>query len=111
MIVDDSVRLLELKSHNIDFTEQVAGKDLPAVKADASLGYVDAPWFGGVFRLVFNARGGPFAENLKLRQAVLFALDREAMARTLGQAAGVVDRYFLGPGELGYDNQLPLLCV
>ncbi|MGI9148430.1 MAG: ABC transporter substrate-binding protein [Chloroflexota bacterium] len=107
LIIDDSVRLLELKSGNIDFTELLQGKDLPAVQNSDSLNLVDGPWCGNAYRLIFNAKGGPFANNLKLRQAALYAIDREAIAQTLGQGTGTASKFLLLPGSLGYDESLP----
>ncbi len=107
LIIDDSVRLLELRAHNIDFTELIQGKDLPAVKAESTLSLVEGPWCGNAYRLIFNSRGGPFADNLKLRQAALYAIDRESIAKTLGQGAGAATKFLLLPGSLGYDDSLP----
>lgn len=107
LIIDDSVRLLELKAGNIDFTELIQGKDLGSVQGTPTLNLVDGPWCGNAYRLIFNAQGGPFATNLKLRQAALYAIDREAIAQTLGQGAGTASKFLLLPGSLGYDESLP----
>jgi len=107
LIADDSVRSLELKAHNIDFADLLPGKDIPSIKADSSLTFVDGPWCGNCYRVVFDAKAGPFADNLKLRQAALYAIDRDAVAKTIGQGAGTPTRYFLGPGAMGYDENLP----
>jgi peptide/nickel transport system substrate-binding protein len=46
-------------------------------------------------------------ENLKLRQAVQYAIDREAVAKVLGQSIGAPMYSFLTPGYLGYDQNVP----
>jgi peptide/nickel transport system substrate-binding protein len=107
LIIDDSVRAIELKSHNIDLTDQIAPKDMNVVRADPQLALIESRSFGNSRRLIFHARGGPFADNLKLRQAVLYAMDRETMSTTLGQGQGDASRYFLLPGAFGYDASLP----
>lgn len=107
LIIDDSVRLLELRAHNIDFTELIQGKDMASIKSEESLSLIEGPWCGNAYRLIFNAKGGPFADNLKLRQAALYAIDRESIAKTLGQGAGAVTNFLLLPGSLGYDDSLP----
>ncbi len=104
---DDTVRLLELKSKNIHVTELVQGKDIPGVKATPDLVFVEGPWAGNQYRLIFSAVAGPFRDNLKLRQAALTALDRENFAKTLGQGAGAINRYWFLPGMLGFDETLP----
>jgi peptide/nickel transport system substrate-binding protein len=107
LIIDDSVRILEMKAGSVDFTDLIAGKDVPDVKNDPKLNYLQADWVGNAYRLIFNAEGGPFQTNLKLRQAALWALDREAMAKALGQGIGRADKYFLRPNGFGYDESIP----
>ena len=107
LIIDDSVRAIELKSHNIDLTDQIAPTDMSGVKADPQLNLIESRSFGNSRRLIFHARGGPFADNLKLRQAVLYCMDRQVLATTLGQGQGDPSKYFLLPGAFGYDDSLP----
>jgi peptide/nickel transport system substrate-binding protein len=107
LIIDDSVRAIELRSHTIDLTDQIAPKDMNAVRADPQLNLIESRSFGNSRRLIFHARGGPFADNLKLRQAVMYAMDRETMSTTLGQGQGEPSRYFLLPGAFGYDANIP----
>jgi peptide/nickel transport system substrate-binding protein len=107
LIIDDSVRAIELKSHNIDVTDQIAPKDMEGVRADPQLKLIESRSFGNSRRLIFHARGGPFSDNLKLRQAVLYAMDRETLSSALGQGQGDPSRYFLLPGAFGYDASLP----
>jgi ABC-type transport system substrate-binding protein len=107
LIIDDSVRAVELKSHNIDLTDQIAPKDMASVQADPQLTLIESRNFGNSRRLIYHARGGPFSDNLKLRQAVLYAMDRQTLATTLGQGQGDPSKYFLLPGAFGYDDSLP----
>lgn len=105
LIIDDSVRLLELRSGNAQFTELVQGKDIAGVKSEPSLTVVESQASGNNYRVIFDSTNpeSPF-RNLKLRQAALYALDREAMAKTLGFASGVARKYLLPKGSLGYDE-------
>jgi peptide/nickel transport system substrate-binding protein len=107
LIIDDSVRAVELRSHNIDYTDQIAPRDMASVRADPQLNLIESRWFGNSRRLIFHAKGGPFADNLKLRQAVLYAMDRETLSTTLGQGQGDPSKFMLLPGALGYDDSLP----
>jgi len=107
LIIDDSVRAVELKSHTVDFTDLIAPKDIAAIKADPQLSLIEGRWVGNSRRLIFHAQGGPFSDNLKLRQAVLYSIDRDTLSTTLGQGQGDPSRYMLLPGSLGYDANLP----
>ncbi|MCC6177918.1 MAG: ABC transporter substrate-binding protein [Chloroflexi bacterium] len=105
LIIDDSVRLLELRSGNAHFTELVQGKDVAGIKADPNLTIVESQASGNNYRVIFDATNpeSPF-RNVKLRQAMLYCLDREAMAKTLGFASGVARKYLLPKGSSGYDE-------
>lgn len=107
LIIDDSVRLLEMKAGSIDFTDLIQGKDVADTKADQKLQYTEADWVGNCYRLIFNAQGGKFYNNVKLRQAALYAINREAMATALGGGIGQGERFFPRPGSIGFDDTLP----
>lgn len=106
-IVDDSVRVVELRTQNLNFAELIPSRDLAGLKSDPNLTVTDGPWCGQNYRVIFNARSGPFATDPKLRQAALAAIDREVIAKTLGHGSGAATKYFLLPGTIGYDEKLP----
>ena len=110
LIIDDTVRLLELRSGSAQFTELVQGKDVAGMKNDANLTLVESQASGNNYRVIFDSTNpeSPF-RNVKLRQAMLYALDRDAMAKTLGFTSGVARKYLSPKGSLGYDEteQIP----
>lgn len=105
-IQDPTVTLAEIRSNNIDVTEEVEAKDVAAIKSNPQLVYYETPWGGFIyFSLGFSFRGGKFFDNLKLRQAALHALDRESMAKTFGFGIGRPHYFpYFTPGTLGYDD-------
>lgn len=106
--LDPSVALLELKTNNLDFMANLEAKDFESVKADPNLVLLIGDWSAAVFRGVFSAAHGPFKDNLKLRQAALYAIDREALAKVLSLGYGKPSKYFLWPPTLlGYDESVP----
>jgi ABC-type transport system substrate-binding protein len=103
---DLTVSLVELKAGDLDFLNMIDPKDVAGVKADPRFDYVVLA--GGDGRAVgMNQSFGPFADNLKLRQAVLYSIDREAMAKTLLFGSGGPAEYFWTKGQPGYDDKLP----
>ncbi len=107
---DTSVSLLELRAGNIELTDRVEPKDVPGVKSNPDLVYQEMPWAGPTLVAGFNPResaGGAFWNNKTARQAALYAIDREAMARTLGLGIGQVNQSFWAPGQVGYDPNIP----
>ncbi|HEX8966402.1 MAG TPA: ABC transporter substrate-binding protein [Chloroflexota bacterium] len=107
LIIDDTVRGVEVKSHNVDLVDLLNVRDTAALKSDTSLRVIESGHIANDYRMYFNARGGPFAENVQLRQAALYAIDRDSMANTLASGASDADRYILLPGAMGYDESLP----
>ena len=105
LIIDDTVRLLELRSGSAQFTELVQGKDVAGMKNDANLTLVESQASGNNYRVIFDSTNpeSPF-RNIKLRQAMLYALDRDAMAKTLGFTSGLARKYLAPKGSLGYDE-------
>lgn len=107
-VSDDSVRLLEMRSGEGDATEFIRGRDVSTVEDDENLQYVEEPEAGGIIhRFFFNAVSGPFADDPNLRKAVQYAIDREAMARTVGGEIGVPATLDVAQGAVGYDERVP----
>lgn len=109
LIIDDSVRLLEVKSGNAHFMELVQGKDIAGVKADPKLVFLESAASGNQYRLIFDStnQDSPFYKSKKLRQAALYAIDREAMMKTLGFGSGSGRQYLLPKGSFAYDESVP----
>ncbi len=106
-IPDDSVRMIEVRSGNQDLTALIQGKDIPAVKTNPDLQFLELPWMARRYRFLFNSKTEPFGTNLKLRQAAQYAIDRESLAKVLGAGAGLPTKYDLTAGNIGYDESLP----
>ncbi len=105
---DPSVALLEMKANNLQFMANLEGKDFEGVKSDPNFVHLVGDWSAAVFRGVFSSAYGPFKDNVKLRQAALYAIDREALAKVLGVGNGKATKYFLWPPTLlGYDEAVP----
>ena len=107
-VSDDSVRLIEMRSQEADFTFFIRGRDIATVQNDPNLQYIEHPASGGtMYRIFFNAQKGPFAEDLPLRQAVQYAIDREAIAQAVGGGLGFAATHNLVPGAIGYSEDIP----
>jgi peptide/nickel transport system substrate-binding protein len=107
---DPAVALVNLRSGNLDVLPTVLGKDVPTIKSNPDLVYQEVPWQATVYCLGFNARPGKkFSgdQMKKVRQAALYAIDRQGMARALGLGLGQPTGYLLAPGQIGYDESLP----
>ncbi len=106
---DSAVSLLELKAGNLEVLQSIEGKDIAGVKANPALVYWSLPWGGtSRFATLLSPDKPPFKDNLKLRQAAMYAIDRDAMARVLGFGDAVPLYYvYWTKGQPGYDESLP----
>jgi len=104
---DPTVGLQDLRTGGVHLLESVAPKDVNAIKSDANLGVDEVPWYANCyFQLWFNATAPPF-DNVALRQAVLYAIDRVGMAKAMGFGLGVPFYYpFFAPASMGYDESI-----
>jgi peptide/nickel transport system substrate-binding protein len=107
VIIDASTQFTEMRSGTTDVITNVRGRDVPAAKQIPHATYIESPFQGNKRQFFFNGVKGPFKDNLKLRQAIQYAIDREAMARTVGGGLGIVLPYEFVPGAIGYSTSVP----
>jgi ABC-type transport system substrate-binding protein len=107
VIIEASTQFTEMRSGTADWIGNVRGRDVPAAKQIPHANYIESPFAGNKRQFFFNGAKGPFKDNLKLRQAVQYAIDRESIARALGAGLGVALPYELVPGSIGYSTSVP----
>jgi len=105
VIPDNAARFLELQTGLIDMMEGSNPDDVAAAKSNPDLqvllrpplniGYVD-----------LNQLQPPL-DNLNVRKAMAYAINRARIVETLYAGTGVVAKEFLAPGMLGYSEDLP----
>ncbi|MCL4368653.1 MAG: ABC transporter substrate-binding protein [Actinobacteria bacterium] len=106
-VADKTVKAVQIRTGNLDIVDEIDAQDIPAVKAVPNLQFMEYPWSAQVQYMFFNMTKPPFGDNLKLRQASLYAIDYQSIAKTVGLNAGYPAYYFWGKGVLGYDETLP----
>ena len=109
LVIDDSARLLELRSGNSDFMDSIQGKDVATVKNDANLVYLDSDGQGLSRRLTVDGHNpsSPFVKQPDLRKALQYGIDRAAMAKALGLELGTPDRWIFQKSSWAYDESAP----
>lgn len=108
LIPEAATRAAELSAGRLGLASLIAGSSLDRLRNDSQLEVIESPEAGVGQIIGLNSVEGPLAGNLKLRQAILTAIDREAMAATLSTGETYVGlRQFLLPGQLGYDESNP----
>lgn len=107
VVIEATTQFNEMRAGAADFIQNVRGRDVPAAKQITHARYVENQYNGLKRQYFFNAVKPPFKDNLKLRQAIHHAIDRDAVAKALGAGLGTAHPYEFAPGEIGYDTSVP----
>ncbi|WP_306120698.1 MULTISPECIES: ABC transporter substrate-binding protein [unclassified Roseitalea] len=110
-VPDQSVAALELRAGSIHVAEPLQ-QDIAALAADPDIATHEVPLTDRALPSFYITSkpelGSPFAGDVRLRQAVQHAVNREAMAAVMG-FGNATAHYYWGwyPGVPGYDESLP----
>lgn len=103
-VLDGNVRLTNLRTGQAQVLNNVAGKDVPAVKADSTLTYLEAGSFSWASMIPNEAAGFIFNEKRYVK-AVSMALDRqEILDKGPAQGVGIVGYGPIAPAHAGFDS-------
>jgi len=111
VIPDSSSRAVAFQNKRIDvlYGGDVDNVDIKRLKGLDGVAYTTKGWemFSPLTYLIFNMRKPPF-DNVKVRQAVMYALNREAIVKNIFFGLGKVASGAWVPTELYYDPNLPV---
>ena len=106
IINDDNTRFQEYRAGNLEHVDVPTGQ-FNAVKADPVLSKELGVWpILGTYALRFTMTRAPFKDNKKLRQALNYAIDKEAISRVILEGTVVPARGVLPPGMPGHNPEL-----
>ena len=102
-VTDENAQLARYRAGQIDVTDSVPANAIPALRNEHSTELVLTPFLATAY-YGLNLIAGPTASNVKLRQALTLAIDRQRLVSTLG--FGQAPAYsFLPPGVWNYEQQ------
>jgi peptide/nickel transport system substrate-binding protein len=111
-IVEDTVRLANLKSGGLELIERVLATDIKDVRSDPKLKLATALGLG-YMGLDINIGNGENAKNplgsaAKVRQALDYAIDREALNHVVFNGEFVPGNQWVSPENPYYQNAFPV---
>jgi peptide/nickel transport system substrate-binding protein len=103
-IADNAARLQALQNGEIQGYDLVEPQDVATIQGDDNLKILDRPAFNVAY-VGINQKKPPF-NNLKVRQAVAYGLDREAVVNNFYGGRGVVAKEMMPPEVEGYADDV-----
>jgi len=111
-IPDTTVRLANLRAGDLDMIERLAPTDLASAKADAKLSVTSAVSIGyqGITINTANTdrAKNPLGESKLVRQALSYAIDRDALNQVVFNGAFAAGNQPFPPTSPWYDAEFPL---
>jgi peptide/nickel transport system substrate-binding protein len=104
-ISDNAARLQALQTGEIQGYDNVEPQDIKTVQNSGNLKVLNRPSFN-VGYVTINQKIKPF-DNLNVRKAVAYALDRNAVVKGFYAGRGVVANEFMPPSVPGYSRTVP----
>ena len=114
-IKSDPTRVAALTSGDVDLLTEVPTQDVAAVKADAKLKSIEGPETRTIFFAMdlgsdelrgASVKGKNPFKDLRVREALSIAIDREAIKRSIMRGMSVPASLMVPPGVNGYDAAL-----
>jgi len=104
-IADNAARLQALQTGEIQGYDLVEPQDIATIEGDSSLQIIDRPAFNVAY-VGFNIALPP-TDNLKVRQAIAYGLDRQAVVDNFYSGRAEVAKEFMPPEVVGYSDDVP----
>ncbi len=105
-IADTTATLNALQAGDVDLSQTLAPVDVPTVKADPNLQFFDRGSACNTGILGMNQTHKPF-DNPKIREAVAYAINRQAIVDAYFGETGVVLKNWAPPGTI-FTKDLPI---
>ena len=104
-IADNAARLQALQTGEIQGYDLVEPQDIATIEGDQNLQILDRPAFNVAY-VGFNIAKKP-TDDPKVREAIAYGLDREAVVTNFYSGRGAVATQFMPPEVVGYADDVP----
>jgi peptide/nickel transport system substrate-binding protein len=104
-IADNAARLQALQTGEIQGYDLVEPQDIATIEGDENLQIIDRPAFNVAY-VGFNIAKKP-TDDIKVREAIAYGLDRQAVVDNFYSGRGAVATQFMPPEVIGYADDVP----
>ncbi len=103
---DGATELKRFRAGELDITHDVPSDQVQWIEKNLTEDFHNTPYLG-TYYYALNTKSGPFAGNVRLRQALALAIDREILTGKVTRAGEVPAYSWVPPGVSGYKQQRP----
>lgn len=105
VIPEAGARIIEVEAGTVDVAVRVPPADIPRLEANPDVTIEITPGLRTIY-IFFNVTEPPF-DDVRVRQAVNYAVDKDAIAASLFDGAALVSQAPFAPNIFGYSPQEP----
>lgn len=105
VIKEDGARIVEIEAGTVDVALRVPPADIPRLEANPNVDVVVTPGLRTIY-IFFNVNNAPF-DDVRVRQAVNYAVDVDAMVESLFDGAAIASTAPFASPIFGYAEQTP----
>lgn len=105
VVKEDGARIVEIEAGTVDVAVRVPPAEAQRLAANPNIEIVETPGLRTIY-IFFNVTEEPFTD-VRVRQAVNYAVDVESIVRDLFQGAARVSDAPIAPAVFGYSAQTP----
>jgi ABC-type transport system substrate-binding protein len=105
VIREDGARIVEVEAGTVDIAVRIPPAEAARLEANPNINIVETPGLRTIY-IFFNVTNEPFTD-VRVRQAVNYAVDVEGIVRDLFEGAARVSDAPIAPAVFGYSAQTP----
>jgi ABC-type transport system substrate-binding protein len=105
VVQEDGARIVEVESGTVDVAVRVPPADIPRLEANPDINVEITPGLRTIY-IFFNVNEAPF-DDVRVRQAVNYAVDKEAIVASLFENAALVSTAPFAEPIFGHSAQTP----
>jgi ABC-type transport system substrate-binding protein len=105
VVPEAGARLVEVEAGTVDVAVRVPPADIPRLEANPDITVEITPGLRTIY-IFFNTTAAPF-DDVRVRQAVNYAVDKQAIVESLFEGAARVSDAPFAPAIFGYSAQTP----
>lgn len=105
VVPEAGARIVEVEAGTVDVAVRVPPADIPRLEANPNVDVVITPGLRTIY-IFFNVTQPPF-DDVRVRQALNYAVDKQAIAESLFEGAARVSEAPFAPAIFGFSAQQP----